>query len=69
MNIFVLDSDPEIAAKYHTDKHVIKMILESAQMMSTVVRYVGLDAGYKSTHLNHPCTIWARTSLSNWLWC
>lgn len=68
MNIFVLDNDPEIAAKYHTDKHVVKMILESAQMMSTVVRYSGIDFGYKSTHLNHPCTIWARASLSNWLW-
>lgn len=33
MNIFVLDRDPELAAKYHCDKHVVKMILESAQMM------------------------------------
>ena len=28
MNIFVLDRDPELAAKYHCDKHVCKMILE-----------------------------------------
>jgi len=33
VNIFVLDRDPELAAKYHCDKHVVKMILESAQMM------------------------------------
>ena len=33
MNIFVLDRDPELAAKYHCDKHVVKMVLESAQMM------------------------------------
>lgn len=36
MNIFVLDTNPKIAAKYHCDKHVVKMILESAQMLSTV---------------------------------
>jgi hypothetical protein len=34
MNIFVLDEDPVLAAKYHCDKHVVKMILESATMLS-----------------------------------
>jgi hypothetical protein len=33
MNIFVLDSDPKLAAKYHCNKHVVKMILESGQML------------------------------------
>jgi hypothetical protein len=68
MNIFVLDKNVEKCAKYHCDKHVIKMILESAQMMSAVVRLNGYDAGYKLTHKNHPCTIWARKSLSNYKW-
>ena len=40
MNIFYLDSDPRIAAKYHCDKHVVKMILESGQMLSTAHRVV-----------------------------
>ena len=35
MNIFILDEKPQIAAEYHCDKHVVKMILESAQMLST----------------------------------
>lgn len=35
MNIFILDQSPQIAAEYHCDKHVVKMILESAQMLST----------------------------------
>jgi len=35
MNIFILDTDPIKAAEYHCDKHVVKMILESAQMLST----------------------------------
>ena len=68
MNIFVLDENIEKCAEYHVDSHVIKMILESAQMLSTAVRSTGVDAGYKSTHENHPCNKWVRESLQNWLW-
>lgn len=38
MNIFVLDTDPIIAARYQCDKHVVKMVLESAQLLSTAHR-------------------------------
>lgn len=38
MNIFVLDNDPVIAAQQQCDKHVVKMIVESAQMLSTAHR-------------------------------
>ena len=38
MNIFYLDENPEIAATYHADKHVVKMILETAQLLSTAHR-------------------------------
>ena len=68
MNIFILDKEVKKCAEYHCDKHVIKMILESAQMLSAVVRLNGHDIGYKLTHKNHPCTIWARESLSNYNW-
>ena len=68
MNIFVLDQDINKCAQYHVDRHVVKMITESAQMLSTAARLVGIDAGYKITHQNHPCTKWSRNSLSNWLW-
>lgn len=40
MNIFILDNDPVIAAQMQCDKHVVKMIVESAQMLSTVHRMV-----------------------------
>lgn len=63
MNIFVLDKDPIRAAKYHCDKHVSKMILESAQMLSTV-----LDGPYRPTHANHPCTKWVAESQANAGW-
>lgn len=38
MNIFVLDTDPRVAAQLQCDKHVVKMIVESAQMLSTAHR-------------------------------
>ena len=62
MNIFVVDIDPFIAAESLCDAHVIKMILESCQLLSTHDRLNGLTGDrYKSTHINHPC----RKSLSN----
>lgn len=43
MNIFYLDTDPKIAAQYHLDKHVVKMIVEYAQLMSTAHRILDGD--------------------------
>lgn len=63
MNIFALDLNPKICAQYHCDKHVVKMILEHVQMMSTVT-----GKGYKPTHKNHPCTKWVSESLANYMW-
>ena len=68
MNIFVLHNDPAIAASMSCDKHVVKMILETAQMMSTIAHSHGHNAPYRSTHKNHPCTLWAGKSASNWQW-
>lgn len=68
MNIFVLDRNIEKCAMYHSDMHVVKMVLESAQMLCTVLHENGMNAPYKPTHRNHPCTLWAGRSLSNWLW-
>ena len=63
MNIFVLSEDPIIAAQYHCDKHVPKMILESAQMLSTV-----LNGPYLPAYRNHPCTLWVAESRENAMW-
>ena len=76
MNIFYLDKDPVIAAQMHCDKHVVKMILESAQMLSTAHRvldgdeYANETGMYKMAHKNHPSTIWVRSGAANydWLW-
>ena len=64
MNIFVLDNDPFKAAEYQCDKHVVKMVLETAQLLCSAHE----TAPYKRTYYNHPCAIWTRSSLSNYMW-
>lgn len=62
MNIFITDLNPFKAAKNLCDAHVIKMIVESCQLLSTQDRLNGLTENrYKITHINHPC----RKCLSN----
>jgi len=73
MNIFYLDSDPVKAAQIQYNKHVVKMILESAQMLCTAHHCYGnaeqkLNVPYKQAHLNHPSTIWARKSRATYRW-
>lgn len=70
MNIFFLDWDLKKCAQYHCDKHVVKMILETAQLLCGVhhmTPQVTPQVPYKLSHKNHPCAIWARESLTNYL--
>jgi hypothetical protein len=72
MNIFFLSLNPKEAARLHCDKHVVKMILETAQLLYSshwMLNPEGLrENAYKIAHKNHPCAIWVRTSLSNYMW-
>ena len=72
MNIFYLNSDPVKAAQIQYDKHVVKMILESAQMLCTAHHLLCPEQSdnipYKIAHKNHPSTIWVRQSASHYLW-
>ena len=43
MNIFYLDEDVQKCAEYHVDRHVVKMILEYAQLLSTAHRVLDGD--------------------------
>jgi hypothetical protein len=94
MNIFYLSSSVDECARWTVDRHVVKMITEGNQILSTAHRYLDgeiyLDKTsngrsikrwrlpdareeilYKASHINHPSTVWARTSNNNytWLWC
>jgi len=75
MNRFVLSTDPVEAARFHNDKHVVKMILEEAQMLSTAHHLLNETMSeqvsqsiYRPTHKNHPCSVWIRESRSNYNW-
>lgn len=74
MNIFFLSNDPDDCARQHCDKHVVKMILETAQLLSNAHHMLDGDQVikpiYKLTHKNHPSAVWTRTSVTHyeWLW-
>ena len=69
MNIFYLHEDPKLAASYVYDKHKVKMILESAQMLCTAHHHYGYDnVPYKKVHYNHPSTIWVRENTHHYYW-
>ena len=76
MNIFAVNEDPRLAALELPDKLVPKMIVESAQMLSTAHRVLDGDERadmlhlYKKAYENHPSTIWVRQDAMNywWLW-
>lgn len=73
MNIFFLDNNIQKCAEAHCDKHVNKMILESAQLLASAHHLTNSDTStitdlYKLTHKNHPDAIWVRSSINNYLY-
>jgi hypothetical protein len=69
MNIFLLDLDIDCCARYHCDQHVVKMILESAQLLCTGLSLHGIDElPYRPTHPGHPCALWVAESYDNFRW-
>lgn len=72
MNIFFLSFNPQEAARLHCDKHVVKMILESTQLLYSAHWMLNPENvppfAYKIAHKNHPCSIWVRQSITNYMW-
>jgi len=78
MNIFALSDNPEEAAEMMCDKHLSKMVVESAQMMASALRFHGATdkdmpltlngTPYKGGYPHHPCTRWTQENQSNFLW-
>lgn len=70
MNIFMTSPDPKACAVMMDDRRLIKMVLETAQLLSTAFRLQdkGDDWAYKQTHRNHPCAVWCRDKLANMRW-
>lgn len=68
MNIFTVETCPVRSAQALCDKHVVKMPVETAQMLSTAVVRHGGTSTYRPTHSRHPCTVWAGDSRQNFRW-
>lgn len=68
MNIFILSADPHEAAVSQCDAHVVKMLLESTQLLCNCLPENTFPEQYKRTHYNHPCSIWTRSSHNNAAW-
>ena len=68
MNLFYLDRNISRAVYYHCDKHIVKMCLETAQILCTSLRRHGLSAPYRSTHEKHPTVLWAGDSIQHYRW-
>ena len=80
MNIFVTDSCPIQSARNLPDKHIVKMPLETCQMLAIIFSdwYYGVGKLYKQdgtpyrtahgAFRNHPCTQWAAANQYNLAW-
>jgi len=69
LNIFVLSTNPRKAAQWHVDKHIVKMPVETAQMLCTARYSYGHEGlPYCPTHIHHPCCRWVAESAENYVW-
>jgi hypothetical protein len=71
MNIFYVDSAPRDAAQALCDKHISKMVVETAQLLSAAHHLTDSPQRsqcYKLTHQNHPCSVWVRASNIHYDW-
>lgn len=71
VNIFYLHPCAAVSATYMHDKHVVKMIVESAQLLSTACQMIGMQRDtrlYRPSYINHPCAVWTRLSIENFEW-
>lgn len=69
MNLFLLDTNPTACARAHCDKHVVKMTLESAQILCSAHwladGFVG-EGWYGLTHKGHPVVRWAAANVQHY---
>jgi len=66
MNLFVPSPEIRPSVEALDDKRVVKMVLETAQLLSTAIRILDPETTlpiYKMTHKNHPVSVWVRSSI------
>lgn len=68
MNIFVVDKDPRVAASQLCDKHIVKMPLETSQILNDAMGLLGYRQIMRSFNPKHPSPIWVAENGQNWNW-
>lgn len=70
MNIFIPDPDPCLSAVQLADKHIVKMVTETAQILCTALaeRGAAIEGLYRPTHRKHPCVVWAGATRADFDW-
>ena len=78
MNIFTTSNCPVESAKFACNRHAVAMVRESQQLLtSAVIRHGAKESQLpltksgtvvKETHKNHPSTLWAGNTRSNFNW-
>lgn len=73
MNLFILSFNQQHIAEYMFDSHIVKIILEAVQMLCSAKLLIDPNDPdnhilYKPSHINHPVSIWVRTSYENYVW-
>lgn len=68
MNIFFTSADPVECAQALDDKRLVKMPVESGQMLSSAIYRHGGSPVYRVAWTKHPCTLWSGDSRENFEW-
>ena len=78
MNIFMLDDDPILCARYHCDEHISRSIMEYGQMLCTahilrgggnrVIKHDNQPVFIMDETFTHPCSQWTRSNGENYGW-
>lgn len=68
MNIFYTSNSPAACAQNLDDKRVVKMVLETAQILSAAAARHGVSTTYRPTHTKHPSVLWAGENRANYQW-
>lgn len=68
MNIFITSPNVKECATMLDDRRLVKMVTETAQMLSAALARHNAKPFYKTTHANHPCTKWVGDTRANFFW-
>ncbi len=67
MNIFVLDRNLERSARYHVDKHIVKIPIEAAQLACNARLFHKMGAPYRPAQMYNRMSLFSRSCVRAYL--